>query len=344
LDPNKFEVTVLTLSPEPNNDSSFALFEMLPISIFCLNLTRLQGVFQAKQKIRTFVESKKPDVIHSQGYRADVLVSSLKFSGKRICTIRNLPQIDYIMKFGKMRGRLMETSHMRAIKKIDLSIGVSQSVCQNLKERYNVKNVDCILNGVDTERYDRIDSEEKHLFRNKLDLPQDAKIWLSVGSLIKRKDPLSLIDCFVEKYHADESVVLLFLGGGELEPVVQKQAEKYKNIICRGQVANVSDYLKAGNFFVSASHAEGLPNTVLEALSCGLPVLLSDIIPHKEIIEMDPLIGKLYLLGDKSSFLEGFDFIEKSDYKKMSDNAYNLAHNELSSKSMSEKYQKLYLS
>jgi glycosyltransferase involved in cell wall biosynthesis len=137
--------------------------------------------------------------------------------------------------------------------------------------------------------------------------------------------------------------VLVFLGDGELGSSVREKAAEYKNLLCKGRVYNVLDYLRAADFFVSASQAEGLPNTVLEALACGLPVLLSDIEPHKEIVELNSAVGRLYTLGDKSSFINTFGYLECSDYDKMSDAAYKLANEELSAKVMSLKYQKVYL-
>jgi glycosyltransferase involved in cell wall biosynthesis len=45
---------------------------------------------------------------------------------------------------------------------------------------------------------------------------------------------------------------------------------------------------RRATIFVSISLAEGLPNSVLEALACGVPALLSDIGPHREILDGTP--------------------------------------------------------
>jgi glycosyltransferase involved in cell wall biosynthesis len=49
------------------------------------------------------------------------------------------------------------------------------------------------------------------------------------------------------------------------------------------EAAMIQAYQRA-SIFVSWSRDEGLPNAVLEAMACGLPVVLSDIGPHREIV------------------------------------------------------------
>ena len=74
---------------------------------------------------------------------------------------------------------------------------------------------------------------------------------------------------------------LIILGDGPLRPILEEVAGD--SIFLVGDVHNVSDYLTASDYFVSTSLSEGLPNTVLEALACGLPVIISDIDSHREI-------------------------------------------------------------
>jgi len=45
----------------------------------------------------------------------------------------------------------------------------------------------------------------------------------------------------------------------------------------------VYEHLAQADLFISASQGEGLPIAVLEAMACRCPVLLSDILPHREI-------------------------------------------------------------
>ena len=72
---------------------------------------------------------------------------------------------------------------------------------------------------------------------------------------------------------------LLFLGDGEFRKTVEQKAVKKgvsDRIIFMGNVSNVPKYLSAMDIFVLPSHFEGLPFSLIEAKSSGLPCLLSD--------------------------------------------------------------------
>jgi glycosyltransferase involved in cell wall biosynthesis len=55
--------------------------------------------------------------------------------------------------------------------------------------------------------------------------------------------------------------------------------------IVPGYVANLWQWLKRADVFVSVSHYEGCPNTVLECMASGCPLVVSDIPAHSEILD-----------------------------------------------------------
>ena len=81
---------------------------------------------------------------------------------------------------------------------------------------------------------------------------------------------------------------LLICGSGlELQPL-RAMATNFgldNRVQFLGQRRDVLALMKAADLFCTASQGEGLPNSTLEAMACGLPILASDIIPHRDLLE-----------------------------------------------------------
>lgn len=342
LSQKKFEPYLITLSSE-SKDSRWSDFSDIGVNLYSLSLSRIQGLIFAEKKLKKLIQEIRPDIIHTQGIRADVLSAKISLNIPKVCTIHNYPQEDYLMTYGKIQGGLMLKKHVDAFKSMDICVGVSHAVEENIKNNFNVNNTINIPNGVDTDFYSSVTIQEKIKLRLKLGLPQKAKVWISSGSLSRRKDPLFLIEQWQKKFFLSNEHFLLIIGGGPLEKECKILANKSKNIFVAGQVSNVSSYLQASDFYISSSKAEGLPMAVVEALACGLPCFLSDIPPHKEIIDLNKSIGNLFKLNNSKSFLANIMFFLDRDYNPMKKASLDLVKYKLSARTMSEVYQTTYL-
>jgi glycosyltransferase involved in cell wall biosynthesis len=341
LDKEEFKPHLITLSPEPL-ETRWADYEALGVHLYSLGLSRFQGFVSAKKRIQTLMAKIKPDVIHTQGIRGDIISSRLQTDIQKTATIRNLPQFDYPMTYGYITGRLMCMRHISALKKISFCIGVSEAVTNNLKNKYKIKNVSAIQNGVDTDIYFPSSDNVKRLLREKLNLHITGNIFISSGHLSNRKDPLFLIKMWNKKFGLHNDNHLILIGAGNLLEKCRQETSNCKNIHIIGRVKNVADYLRCSDYFVSVSCAEGLPNAVLEAMACGLPVLLSDIEPHKEILTLASGAGFCYELGNETDFLRLLDKMVNMDKVTMSRNSLEAIMNHFNAQKMSEKYQQIY--
>ncbi|KII75256.1 glycosyltransferase family 4 protein, partial [Vibrio renipiscarius] len=107
------------------------------------------------------------------------------------------------------------------------------------------------------------------------------------------------------------------------------------NILFLGNVDNVVDYLSLADVFIMFSKSEGFPNAVLEALSTGLPCILSNIPSHADVKE---------IMGDCITLIEEDDnkFIDNYLFDKDS-NIANKAVKNLSAITMAGKYKEKYV-
>ncbi|MEZ9976644.1 glycosyltransferase [Vibrio breoganii] len=330
LDSELFEPTVLTLSPEPS-DSLKSRYDELNINVVTLGLSRIKGLLHSKSMLSNFIKQNKPSVIHTQGIRADTLLSKLNLGIPWLLTSRNYPYDDYPMKFGRFKGGLMAYSHVAAMKKCANVVACSKTIAAELN-KHSIK-AKPIQNGVHT---DFSDAEPKTV-NSEFEKP----LFVSVGSLISRKNMAFLIEAF-NHYSSDNKGSLVILGGGpeyeELKALAQSD-----RIHLLGSVDNVRDYLRNADYFLSSSLSEGLPNTVLEGLSAGLPALLSDIPSHTEIAMESPKCASIFKLSDGSVSLSSqMSSISGRLPETYRDNAKQLAHTVFSAESMSGNYQKFY--
>jgi len=343
LNKEQFTPYLISLSPEPSNSRQDD-FSALGVKMYNLELSRVKGIFFAKGKVKALIKSIEPDVIHTQGIRADVIASKIDCSTIKVCTIHNHPQQDYLMRYGNILGSLMLKKHLGALQHFNKCIGVSSAVEKNLSHLDGRIKTDSIINGVDTSLFSPESSIEKQNLRRKLSLPENAVIWIVSGHLSPLKDPLFLIKSWRNKFPSNNHNILLFIGNGCLYAKCQSLTQGASNIILKGRVNNVVEFLQASDYFISASHSEGLPMAVIEALACNLPVLLSDINPHLEILSMSENIGNSFRLGDFLSFSNSMDALLKENKSILNQSIESLVNLRLNAEIMSKKYQSIYLS
>lgn len=144
-----------------------------------------------------------------------------------------------------------------------------------------------IPNGYDLNGYQK--SNKKQL-RKQLNLPQNKFLLLYTGKIIKRKN----LDVLFRALRKLDNANLILVGNTNEDrygdTYYNKLVSEYKDVMQKviviGEVhmEKVNDYLNASDVFVFPSSLEGSPNSVLEAMTTGLPVICSDIPNHREII------------------------------------------------------------
>ncbi|MBA7521916.1 hypothetical protein ES705_14028 [subsurface metagenome] len=340
IDKEKNNIYILSLSPEPASSIRDELVEM---GVTCINLeVSRKNIFKLIKRLKQTVNNIIPDIIHSHGLRPDIiLLLFLQYKYKCCCTIHNYAPMDYKMTYGSLIGGIASYLHLKAIRKIDHPISCSQSIADQLRV-YDLK-VDVIQNGVDTSYFFPPFLEKKAELRKQLSLDHNSTVFISVGHLTPKKNPLFILQEF-SKYNGE--FTLLFIGDGTLRPSLATYSYKLKgNVIFTGHVSNVLDYLQASDYFISASKAEGLPNTVLEAGAVGLPLILSNIPSHKEILSKNKNTGYSFTAGDINgliSVLNNLQITDSRKYQEMSKSARDLIIDNFSAEGMSKKYQDSY--
>lgn len=180
-------------------------------------------------------------------------------------------------------------------------------------------------NSVDENLFKPMPGElKKRALRQKLYLPKEKIIVMFCGRLVVRKGLIFLLRAWKEVVNKSNEGILVLVGSGRNQPdTVEEQLKKFvkenslsDKVIFVGEKnkLEVIEYLQAADIFMHPSiHPEGRSLSVLEAMSSGLPVIVSNIGGLKEIVT------------DK---VNGF-LVEKENPKQLAQAINKLLHSEL---------------
>ena len=122
----------------------------------------------------------------------------------------------------------------------------------------------------------------------------NQKILIYAGRLIQSKNVDILIRAVAEVRQRQNALLLIAGDGPEkhelmslVEDLELSDAVRFLGYL---QPHDLWAYMKASDAFVSLSGYEGMPNTVTEAIACGIPVVLSDIPAHRAFLDDDSAI------------------------------------------------------
>ncbi len=197
------------------------------------------------------------------------------------------------------------------------------------KKRLKAK---CItkVNGVgyNSDRYFPVSREEKMALRNKLGYPENEKILVYVAEMNLNKNQAMLIRSLNEVSKKHDNVRLIIAGADNFNgeyPRLAKELEIDSKVDFLGHREDINDLLHISDIAVGSSYREGLPVNVMEALACGLPVVLSDNRGHR-VLGVNGENGYVVNVNDYESMAQKIcEIIENEElYKKLSKNAVDL--------------------
>lgn len=173
--------------------------------------------------------------------------------------------------------------------------------------------------GVDTDHFHPVSPEEKNCIRKKLGLEENAFIIITIAFLIHRK---GFAEIFKQLQWFKKPVQYIIIGEynfGEKHFLVNYNNEASElrkmgsdllgsKLYLSGPKENIREYLQAADVCLFNSKAEGLPNSMLEAMACGIPVVSNPItglegyillnqenaMIFSQITELNKVLGLLY--------------------------------------------------
>ena len=214
------------------------------------------------------------------------------------------------------RGQAWEYLKLLFFRHVDSVVAISTAMVESCNHAGLADTkVVSIPYGVDTRTYKEIDGFSKTEIRQKLELDRNKQYVVFVGSAIERKGIDVMIDAFLRLRESLRNVELLIVGPNEFDPrrhykgrVLQEAVKRCKAKIHDagldlavhwiGQVDNVCEYMSAADVFCLPTRREGLPIVVIEAMACGLPIVVAC---------LDGVTTDLITSGDYGTIVHGYD-------------------------------------
>lgn len=216
-------------------------------------------------KVYRTITKYKPDVVHAHcSLLAIALAAMIYHKAKYFHTLHSLAH------------RCLDTKWLKPIyeflyKYRVLPITISKTCLESYKDFYHLENGALITNG----RSPVLPTSDEMTVKTEIEkfkLHPDDKVFLHVARVHPVKNQQLLFDTFNRLISEGEHVLLIVIGNGYFESPFAKY-NNCRGIHILGEKRNVGDYLSASDYFVMSSKMEGLPISLLEAMSMGkIPV------------------------------------------------------------------------
>lgn len=196
-----------------------------------------------------------------------------------------------------------------------------------------------ICNGVDTVRFQpSAPPAESHL----------PVVIGSIGRMQSVKDPMNLVEAFLElRQQMAQPIRLHMVGDGPLHDQVRQrlqQAGVMDECWIPGHRDDIPECMAVMDIFALPSRAEGISNTILEAMAAGLPVVATDVGGNGELITSQT--GQLVAAADSRALAAGLRYYaEQAEVRQDAGRqARQRCLEQFSLESMVANYQTLYQS
>ena len=165
----------------------------------------------------------------------------------------------------------------------DTLITINSEDYTRAKKKLHAKNVACVFGvGIDLSKFGAL-SVDKVAKCKTLGIPEDAKLFISVGELNDNKNHEIVI-----KALEDMNVYYVIAGTGNKKDALQALIDKQKmadRIKLIGYRTDIGELYAVSDFFVFPSFREGLSVSLMEAMACGLPCAVSNIRGNTDLID-----------------------------------------------------------
>jgi len=229
------------------------------------------------KKLSGFLKTERYDIIHIHSEQVSLYTAFIaRTSGNKVI----IRTVHHIWPYTNIRTFLRTFVFRFLVNKVLRVQAVSNSISgqQNELKLYKAKNL-LIPNWYNEAIFSLPSAEEKRRYRIKYDIPQEKKVFVTLGGNWPYKNYHLIIEA-LSKFTKREDILYIQIGKQQDDKPLHRLASDLdvEHLIkFMGVVKDASELLKAGDFYLMPSREEGFGNAAVEAMAVGLIPILSDV-------------------------------------------------------------------
>jgi glycosyltransferase involved in cell wall biosynthesis len=291
VDPDDFEVTIVTGSGDRlSGEAAAAGLEIITEPSLRAPIVPRSDL-QALQRLTAFFGTRNFDVVHTHCAKAGTLgrLAARRAGVRRIVhTFHGFP-FHQFQSIARRQAYVSIERRLGRLTDVALCVGAgvaAEAVRRHLVAPERIRTIGVVVDGLDVAATSASagSPQARRRARAALGLPLGGPVVGAVGRLTYQKAPEDFLAAMQQLGRPE--VTGVWVGGGELAERIGRQARTLAGtrVVLAGERTDVLDILPAFDVFALPSRYEGLPTAVVEAMSCGVPVVATAVNAVSDVV------------------------------------------------------------
>lgn len=280
--------------------------ESSDVSVSVLNKKGRWDIFLFLIKLMTYLRSQDPDILHGYHVVPNILVAICKPFMRKAKIIWGVRSSNVDLKKYDWTARLTFNASCMLSRFADaIIVNSTRGLEYHHSRGYPLNKMAVIHNGIDTEKF-KPDVNERNRVRNEWKVPQNVKLIGIVARLDPMKDHTTFLSAAKLILKKRSNIRFACVGSGH---------EEYKrtlinlcndlgisqHVIFVEERLDMPAVYNALDILTSCSISEGFSNVICEAMSCGIPCVVTDAGDSSTIVGQR---GNVITIGDVNALAE----------------------------------------